>query len=325
MDAIGRRTGMLISAGDVGKLLNLPAGNVHDKDIKVSRFVSTSPRKRNVLAVGAPRGVDRVTLPGGQARNVSSINTHSIYLRRAAAPGDKDDVRTGLGVHLGLHFQGSRVREGAQTRAIDVGDVNLRESAGGAVNEKVAAVGHEIGGGAQGGLLVVVDQLSSGFERMHEDLGLTLGSPASVGGAADRISGKRDSGSVGGYGGEIGNGSVGGKLLLVRAVVVHGPDFLVAGPVGNEVEFGSHEADTTEELQNVGGELLRHSLRASLVEGADVSLSDDLSGGCVGLRDVVQPSVQDDLIVLNRGVSEGQVVGAHGRRGPIGEPYPLLA
>src|SRR5260370_41936162 len=100
MDAIGRRTGMLISAGDVGKLLNLPAGNVHDKDIKVSRFVSTSPRKRNVLAVGAPRGLARVTLPGGQARNVCSISPHSIHLRRAAAPGAQNDALPGVGGQL---------------------------------------------------------------------------------------------------------------------------------------------------------------------------------------------------------------------------------
>ena len=107
MDAIGSPTRIFISPRAMGQLHHIAAGDVHDKDIEISRFESTSPCKCNVLAIGAPRRIHCVALPGGQAAHICSVNIHSIYLRRAAAPRNKNKIRAGAGIYLRLHFQGA--------------------------------------------------------------------------------------------------------------------------------------------------------------------------------------------------------------------------
>src|SRR5260370_26831291 len=85
MDAIGSPVGVFVAARAMGELHHIAAGHIHDENIEVSRFISTSPRKRYVLSIGAPRGIDRIPFPSAQAGNVCSVYIHSIYLRRTSA------------------------------------------------------------------------------------------------------------------------------------------------------------------------------------------------------------------------------------------------
>lgn len=62
MNAIGRPTWILVASGAMGELHNVAAGNIHDENIEISRFESTSPCKCDVLAVRVPRGIHCVAL-----------------------------------------------------------------------------------------------------------------------------------------------------------------------------------------------------------------------------------------------------------------------
>jgi hypothetical protein len=125
MDAIGRPARIFVSSRAMGKLHEVSRRNVHDENVEVSWFESTSPRKRNMLAVGTPRGINRIAFPRGQTDHICSIYIHSIYLRRASAPRDKHDVVAGLGIHLGFHFERSGMGDPAQPAAVEIGLVDL--------------------------------------------------------------------------------------------------------------------------------------------------------------------------------------------------------
>src|SRR5260370_3493614 len=114
MDAIGRPARILVSSRAMGKLHKVTRRNIHDENVEVSWFVPTSPRKRNMLAVGTPRGIDCVAFPRGQTDHICSIYIHSIYLRRASAPRHKYDFISSLWIHLAFHFQGSGMGNTAQ-------------------------------------------------------------------------------------------------------------------------------------------------------------------------------------------------------------------
>src|ERR1700722_5589586 len=105
VNAIGRPPWIFVSPRALGQLPHTAASHVHDKDIEISRLESTSPCKCDVLAIGAPRRVYGVALPGSQAAHIGSVNIHSIYLRCAAAPRNKDQIRSGAGIYLRLYFQ----------------------------------------------------------------------------------------------------------------------------------------------------------------------------------------------------------------------------
>src|SRR5713226_1851633 len=128
MDAIWSPVGMFVAARAMGELHHIAAGHIHDENVEVSRFISTSPRKRYVLSIGAPRGVDCVPFPSAQAGNVCSVYIHSIYLRRTSASGNKHDIGAGLRVDFGFHFERPGVSDGAQASAVEIRQVNLRES-----------------------------------------------------------------------------------------------------------------------------------------------------------------------------------------------------
>src|SRR5260370_11089769 len=110
MDPIRRPGRIFVSSLAVSELHNLAVRHVHGKDVEVSWFKSTSPRKSNMLAIGAPRGIHRVTFPRGEAENVRSIYIHSIYLRRATAPRHKNYIRSRFRIHFRLHVPGPRAR-----------------------------------------------------------------------------------------------------------------------------------------------------------------------------------------------------------------------
>src|SRR5882762_618930 len=81
MDAIGRPVGVFVAASAVRELHHVAAGHIHDENVEVARFISASPRKRNVLSVGAPRGVDRIPFPSAQAGNVGSFYIFAVFRR----------------------------------------------------------------------------------------------------------------------------------------------------------------------------------------------------------------------------------------------------
>src|SRR6202051_3566407 len=265
MDAIGRPARIFISSRAMGKLHEVSSRNVHDENVKVSWFESTSPRKRNMLAVGTPRGIHRIAFRRGQTRHICSIYIHSIYLRRAPASRDKHDVIAGLGIHLAFHFQGYGMRNAAQAAAVEIGLVNLRIAAGRAIDEKVPAVEHEIGGGVDRGFLVIVDQLPSRFDRMHVDLRLSFADDLPPGPLAHRIGSERKLGSVRRHDRKSGDGSVSREFFLIRSIIIHRPDLFVTGAAGYEIDLGAERAGGPKYFQYVGGNLARDFSRPRLV------------------------------------------------------------
>src|ERR1700733_14457884 len=132
-----------------------------------------------------------------------------------------------------------------------------------------------------------------------------------------RISRKGNLGAVGRNCGKGRDGPVSGELLLVRAVVIHGPDFFMTAAVGNEINPSSDKTGSAKLLQDVGGELLRHFARPGFVERAQIDFADQLCGAGVGLANVEKKSIEHDLVVLSSGIAESEVVGIRRRPGPI--------
>src|SRR5260221_13307511 len=172
----------------------------------------------------------------------------------------------------------------------------------------MAAVRHEIGRRIHRCLLVVIDELPARFERMYINLGLALGYSFTIAGAPNWIGCEGHLGSIWRSRWKAGDGSVCGELLLVRTVVIHRPDFFTATAVGNKIDLGADEALCAEVLQDVGGEFARHFLSAIFIDGAYIDLSDQLRRSCVRLTDVVEPSVENQLIVLRGGIAECEIV-----------------
>src|SRR5690242_4783216 len=136
----------------MGQLCNLSGGNVHDKDVVVSGIVSARPRECNMLTVRMPARIDSFSFAVGQTLYVSTIHTHSIYLRQPSAPGYENQVRSGLRIYLGFDVDRVRVRHTADGATVYISDVDLRISAARrGINQQVLAVGREIGGRVYGG------------------------------------------------------------------------------------------------------------------------------------------------------------------------------
>src|ERR1700686_4626870 len=110
----------------------------------------------------------------------------------------------------------------------------------------MAAIRHEVGSGVHGCLLVVVNKFAPRLKGMHVDLGLSKilallrhrGTELvyrSARGSEQRISGEGDLGAVGRHRWKRSNGLIRSELLLLGAVVIHGPDlFVAAAAIGYE-------------------------------------------------------------------------------------------
>src|SRR5271163_1747334 len=118
----------------MSKLYKLLAGYVHYKNVKVSRLEPARPRKCYGLAIRVPRWIDRVPFARSQASHVRTIHIHSIYLRRASASRCEDEIRAGLGIRLGFHFERSGVGDTPQAAAVDVGHKDLRNACCGGID-----------------------------------------------------------------------------------------------------------------------------------------------------------------------------------------------
>ena len=94
----------------------------------------------------------------------------------------------------------------------------------------------------------------------------------------------------------------------------------MAGAVGNEVDVAAEEAFTAKLGDDVASELVGDFARAVLVYRAEIALGQQLGAGDIGLLHIEQPARKHELLVLRRGVSEGQILSAGRRRGPVGQP-----
>ena len=81
-------------------------------------------------ALRVPGRIGRLPFPGGEALNIRTVTIHSIHLRGpAASSGNKNNLISGLGIDLRLHFDGTGIGEAADAGAVGVGHVNLRKTA----------------------------------------------------------------------------------------------------------------------------------------------------------------------------------------------------
>src|SRR5262245_22980748 len=94
------------------------------------------------------------------------------------------------------------------------------------------------------------------------------------------------------------------QLRLVITVIVHRPDFFRSGSIANEVNLRTGECLRSEERKNIGGEILSHLRGASGIWLAEIQLPDHLRGLRRIPADIVEPSEENQLPVLNGGVTE---------------------
>src|SRR5579863_3552509 len=84
------------------------------------------------------------------------------------------------------------------------------------------------------------------------------------------VSGEGDLSAVGRNCGKRCNRAVTGELLLVRPIVIHGPDFFVAAAIRDEIDARSNQAGSAKLLQDIGGELLGDTARAGFIERSEI-------------------------------------------------------
>ena len=84
-------------------------------------------------------------------------------------------------------------------------------------------------------------------------------------------------------------------LVLVRAVVVHGPDFFVAGAVADEINLRLGDAlnAAAQTENNLVGELVRHHARRGVARAIGILLAQDLRR--LNILHVVQPALNSQL------------------------------
>src|SRR6266852_4333472 len=85
-------------------------------------------------------------------------------------------------------------------------------------------------------------------------------------------------------------GAVLSDLALVAAIVIHDPDFLVAGATGDKVDPGTKDPGHAEPLEDVVGELVGHAPGAVGIVGARIALAEHMSRGDIALRHLVEPA-----------------------------------
>src|ERR1700728_1282930 len=109
-------------------------------------------------------------------------------------------------------------------------------------------------------------------------------------------------------------------LLLIRAVGLHYPDFFVASPARDKIDLAAEQRSAAKLTDNIRGKFMGDLSGAGIVHGAEIALAEDLGLRNGGLPYVKQPAVQYQDIVLDRGVTERQVIRRDRRRGPVREP-----
>src|SRR5580698_2138187 len=109
-------------------------------------------------------------------------------------------------------------------------------------------------------------------------------------------------------------------LPLVGTIRIHGPDFFMAGAVRDEIYLSSEQRGAAHLGYDIGGEFMRGFLSSSLVRRAEIALAQHLRLRNCRLPDIEQPAVQDQYVVLDRRITECQIIAGNRRRRPVREP-----
>src|SRR5215467_12025182 len=96
------------------------------------------------------------------------------------------------------------------------------------------------------------------------------------------------------------------NLTLIRAVVIHRPDFLMPGAVANEIDlrFGDSLNPATEAENDFVGELVRHKPRRGVTGGIRVLLAKNLRG--LSILDIKQPALHSQLAASDTKIAKRQ-------------------
>ena len=104
-----------------------------------------------------------------------------------------------------------------------------------------------------------------------------------------------------------------GKLALVGAVIIHHPDFFVAGAVADEINFAFRDAGNAaaEAKNDFVGKFVRDQAGRVIGGNIGVLLAQDQRRG--GVLYVVEPALHRDFACCHAEIAEGQHGGV-GRR-----------
>ena len=94
---------------------------------------------------------------------------------------------------------------------------------------------------------------------------------------------------------------------------------MLRGAVRDEIDLGARQSRDAQLLQNIRGELAGDALGAVIAQRAVIAVSEHFGALHGGLPHVEEIAEQQDLIVLDGGISKRQVVRADRRHGPFGE------
>src|ERR1700704_399045 len=131
-----------------------------------------------------------------------------------------------------------------------------------------------------------------------------------------RVAGEGDAARVGGPKWGERDGVELGQLVLVLAVVIHRPDFLVAASIAYERDLraGDSRQAARQFADDFIGELVREGSNLRVGDFATIDFSDDRGQGCVAR--VIQPGLNLEAILARGEVTEGEKLGGCGSVGP---------
>src|SRR5215831_3740936 len=111
------------------------------------------------------------------------------------------------------------------------------------------------------------------------------------------------------------------KLMLVRAIVVHGPDFFMSGSVTDEVNLRLCDPlnSSTKPEDDLIGELMRHDSGSRITRRIRVLLPENL--GRLGILYVIEPALHCQFAAGDSQIPERQHCGVRRRRIPRHEVH----
>ena len=131
-----------------------------------------------------------------------------------------------------------------------------------------------------------------------------------------RVTGERDARSVGRPARRERDGVQLRQLVLVFAVVIHGPDFLVAAAIADEGDLraGDSRQAAGKSPDDFVGKLMREGADLRFGGLAAIHFSDHRRQGSV--PDIVQPGLNLQVVAVDGKVAERQQLRRGGRAGP---------
>ena len=254
--------------------------------------------KRPVRRPGRRAGV---AASRDQPAHVGAIRRHDVNLRSTAAVGDKRDLVPRFRVPGRGDVHAGREGQALQVLPVGVDKVNLRVAAHAGAEGEPLAIGRPRRRGIQS-FEAREGNAAVGFEREDENVRV-----------AQRISGESQARIVRGPARRRAVDPVTGDGMLVKAVVIHHPDFRVTGPVADESDFGEVDAgdSTPESLDDLVGEAVCRLSSGNLVQRGHVPLGEDARVRRV--LDVVKTPRDHQVFVDDFGLAKSQHLGGSGR------------